>query len=68
MSKTESKECLAPIEYREVNEENTPCSNCGSRVHYLDFLTGNIHCSFCGNFIDFSSKTQFPKGSGDVKK
>lgn len=38
-------------EYSEVNPENTPCSNCSSRVHYTIF-DGFIRCSFCDAIID----------------
>jgi hypothetical protein len=43
-----------PKSYSEVNEENTPCLECGSRQHFIgigdkDF---SIRCSWCGSKID----------------
>ena len=43
-----------PPEYSEVNEENTPCPKCGSRIHFIGILTegSSINCSWCGEKID----------------
>lgn len=45
---TSKIEC--PKEFSDVNEENTPCSNCGSRIHYIS--KNLICCSYCNAVID----------------
>jgi hypothetical protein len=45
---TQSTEC--PKEFSDVNEENTPCPSCGSRIHYKS--DNNIKCSYCNVIID----------------
>lgn len=40
-----------PDNYSNVNEENTPCSRCGSRVHYTNG-DGVLRCCWCEEIID----------------
>ena len=44
-------ELICPKEYSEVNEENTPCPRCGSRIHYT-IGDGLLRCSWCEWAID----------------
>ena len=43
-----------PAEYSDVNKENTPCSKCGSRVHFIGITEkeNSLNCSWCGHKID----------------
>jgi ribosomal protein L37AE/L43A len=55
-----TKKLKCPKEFSDVNEENTPCSNCGSRIHYTLF-DGFIRCSYCDSVIDDSSSMIEPE-------